>query len=91
MNRFLQATVKDNEKIFTDLMNYGVSSEVTHLIRVQERAAVRETEELVKRLEQEIDVLRRTDAELENLSHIQDHITFLKVMAWKAGHKTHGY
>ncbi len=42
-------------------------------------AAVSRAEELIYRLKQEIDDLRRRDAELEQLSHTNDHILFLKV------------
>ncbi|XP_073671155.1 E3 ubiquitin-protein ligase TRIM65-like [Paramisgurnus dabryanus] len=54
-------------------------SEVTQLIRDQEKTAVSEAEGLLKRLEQEIDDLRRRDAELEKLLHTDDHIHFLQV------------
>lgn len=55
------------------------SSEVTRRIRDQERAAVSRAEERLQRLEQEIRDLRRTGAELEQLSHTDDHVHFLQV------------
>nr|XP_055059428.1 tripartite motif-containing protein 16-like protein [Misgurnus anguillicaudatus] len=71
--RSAQTAVDDTEKIFTH-----ERSEVTQLIRDQEKTAVSEAEGLLKRLEQEIDDLRRRDAELEQLSHTDDHIHFLQ-------------
>ncbi|KAJ8245093.1 hypothetical protein GJAV_G00275470 [Gymnothorax javanicus] len=53
-------------------------SEVKELIRDQEKAEVSRAEGLLERLEQEIAELRRRDAELEQLSHTEDHIHFLQ-------------
>ncbi|KAJ8379785.1 hypothetical protein SKAU_G00005630 [Synaphobranchus kaupii] len=75
-----QATVKDSERIFTELIRSieRRRSEVKELIRDQEKAAVSQAEGHLKRLEQEIADLRRRDAELEQLSHTEDHIHFLQ-------------
>ena len=54
-------------------------SEVTQLIRDQEKAAVTQAEEHMKQLEKEIDDLRRRDTELEKLLQTDDHIHFLLV------------
>ncbi len=54
-------------------------SEVTQLIRDQEKAAVSRAERIMKQLEQEIDELRRRDTELEQLLQTDDHIHFLLV------------
>ncbi|XP_051728483.1 tripartite motif-containing protein 16-like [Ctenopharyngodon idella] len=48
------------------------------MIRDQEQAEVSRAEGLLKRLEQEIDDLRRKDAELEELSHTDNHIHYLQ-------------
>ncbi len=63
-------------KIVTDLIHSieRSHSEVTLLIRDQEKA-----EEQLKRLEQEIEDLRKRNAELEQLSQTDDHIHFLQV------------
>ncbi|KTF71605.1 hypothetical protein cypCar_00050065, partial [Cyprinus carpio] len=53
-------------------------SELIRLIRDQEKTAVSRAEGRLERLEQEINDLRRRDAELEQLSHTQDHILFLQ-------------
>ncbi|KAF4117649.1 tripartite motif-containing protein 16-like [Onychostoma macrolepis] len=78
--RSAQTAVEDSERIFTDLIRCieRSRSEVTRLIRDQEKAEVSRAEEQLKRLEQEIEDLRRRDAELEQLSHTDDHIHFLQ-------------
>ncbi|XP_056109473.1 tripartite motif-containing protein 16-like [Rhinichthys klamathensis goyatoka] len=78
--RSAQAAVQDSERIFTELIRSikKSQSEVTRMIRDQEKAQVSRAEGLLKRLEQEIDDLRRREAELKQLSHTDDHIHFLQ-------------
>ncbi|XP_051984013.1 tripartite motif-containing protein 16-like isoform X1 [Xyrauchen texanus] len=78
--RSAQSAVKDSERIFTEMIRSieRSRSEVTQLIRDQEKAAVSRTEGDLERLEQEIADLKRRDAEMEQLSHTEDHIHFLK-------------
>uniref|UniRef100_A0A673IVH1 B30.2/SPRY domain-containing protein n=1 Tax=Sinocyclocheilus rhinocerous TaxID=307959 RepID=A0A673IVH1_9TELE len=78
--RSAQTAVEDSERIFTELIRSieRSRSEVTQLIRDQEKAAVSRAEEQLKRLEQEIEDLRRRNAELEQLSHTDHHIHFLQ-------------
>ncbi|XP_067221517.1 tripartite motif-containing protein 16-like [Chanodichthys erythropterus] len=78
--RSAQTAVEDSEKIFTELIRSIERrfSEVTQRIRDQEKAAVSRAEGRLERLEQEINDLRRRDAELEQLSHTHDHIHFLQ-------------
>ncbi|KAG9330593.1 hypothetical protein JZ751_023712, partial [Albula glossodonta] len=80
LTRSAQAAVEDSERIFTELIHSieRRRSEVTELIRDQEKAAVSEAEGLLERLEQEIAELRRRDADLEQLLHTEDHIHFLQ-------------
>ncbi|XP_016103362.1 tripartite motif-containing protein 16-like [Sinocyclocheilus grahami] len=66
--RSAQTAVEDSERI----------SELIRLIRDQEKTAVSRAEGRLERLEQEINDLRRRDAELEQLEHTQDHIQFLQ-------------
>ncbi|XP_031426041.1 E3 ubiquitin-protein ligase TRIM47-like, partial [Clupea harengus] len=75
-----QTAVEDSERIFTEMIRSieRRCSEVKELIRDQEKAEVSRAEGLLKRLEQEIAELKRRDAELEQLSHTEDHIHFLK-------------
>uniref|UniRef100_A0A8C2BJJ2 Tripartite motif-containing protein 16-like n=1 Tax=Cyprinus carpio TaxID=7962 RepID=A0A8C2BJJ2_CYPCA len=78
--RSAQTAVEDSERIFTELIRSieRSRSELIRLIRDQEKTAVSRAEEQLERLEQEINDLRRRDAELEQLSHTQDHIQFLQ-------------
>uniref|UniRef100_A0A9J8BQP0 Tripartite motif-containing protein 16-like n=1 Tax=Cyprinus carpio carpio TaxID=630221 RepID=A0A9J8BQP0_CYPCA len=78
--RSAQTAVEDSERIFTELIRSieRSRSELIQLIRDQEKTAVSRAEERLERLEQEINDLRRRDAELEQLSHTQDHIQFLQ-------------
>ncbi|XP_048098776.1 tripartite motif-containing protein 16-like [Alosa alosa] len=75
-----ETAVEDSERIFTEMICSieRRRSEVTELIRAQEKAEVSRAEGLLKQLEQEIAELKRRDAELEQLSHTEDHIYFLK-------------
>uniref|UniRef100_A0A9J7Z9H0 Tripartite motif-containing protein 16-like n=1 Tax=Cyprinus carpio carpio TaxID=630221 RepID=A0A9J7Z9H0_CYPCA len=78
--RSAQTAVEDSERIFTELIRpiERSCSELIRLNRDQEKTAVSRAEERLERLEQEINDLRRRDAELEQLSHTQDHIQFLQ-------------
>ncbi|XP_077094735.1 tripartite motif-containing protein 16-like isoform X1 [Siphateles boraxobius] len=78
--RSAHTAVEDSERIFTELIRSieRSRSEATQRIRDQEKTAVSRAEERLERLEQEINDLRRRDAELEQLSHTQDHIHFLQ-------------
>ncbi|MGH0143580.1 UNVERIFIED_CONTAM: hypothetical protein FKN15_000354 [Acipenser sinensis] len=72
---------KESEKIFTELIRSieKIHSEVIELIGANEKAAVNQAEGRMKKLEQEIDELRRRNAELKQLSETEDHIHFLQV------------
>uniref|UniRef100_A0A672KS58 Tripartite motif-containing protein 16-like n=1 Tax=Sinocyclocheilus grahami TaxID=75366 RepID=A0A672KS58_SINGR len=78
--RSAQTAVEESERICTELIRSieRSRSEVTQMIRDQEKTAVSRAEGRLERLEQEINDLRRRDAELEQLSHTQDHIQFLQ-------------
>ncbi|XP_073705450.1 tripartite motif-containing protein 16-like protein [Garra rufa] len=75
-----QAAVEDSERIFTELVRSieGRRSEVTQLIRDQEKAEVCRAEGLLKQLEQEIEDLKRRHAELKQLAQTDDHVNFLQ-------------
>uniref|UniRef100_A0A8C7I481 Uncharacterized protein n=1 Tax=Oncorhynchus kisutch TaxID=8019 RepID=A0A8C7I481_ONCKI len=75
-----QAAVEDSERIFPELIRSieRRSSKVKQLIKAKEMAEVSRTEGHLKQLEEEAVELRRKDAELEQLSHTEDHIHFLK-------------
>uniref|UniRef100_UPI003AB0154C E3 ubiquitin-protein ligase TRIM65-like n=1 Tax=Centroberyx gerrardi TaxID=166262 RepID=UPI003AB0154C len=74
-SRLAKAAVKDSSKIFTELLEFleRRRSEVKELLRAQEKAEVTRAEAQLQHLEQDISELRRRDAELEKLSHTQDH------------------
>ncbi|XP_059372931.1 tripartite motif-containing protein 16-like isoform X2 [Carassius carassius] len=78
--RFAQAAVEDSEKIFTDLIRSieRSRSEMTQLIRAQERSSVSRAEEQLERLKQETADLKRKNTELERLSDTDDHIHLLQ-------------
>ncbi len=79
--RSAQTAVENSERIFTELIRSieRSRSELIQLIRDQEKLEVSRAEGRLERLEQEINDLRRRDAELEQLSHTQDDIQFLQV------------
>ncbi|GAA6083209.1 E3 ubiquitin/ISG15 ligase TRIM25-like isoform X1 [Tachysurus ichikawai] len=75
-----QAAVDDNERIFNELISSMEKkrSEVTELIRAQEKAEVSRAGRLLNQLEQEIADLKRRVTELEQISHSHDDIHFLQ-------------
>ncbi|XP_056147117.1 E3 ubiquitin/ISG15 ligase TRIM25-like [Lampris incognitus] len=75
-----QTAVEDSERIFTELVASieRRRSEVEELIRAQEKTAVSQAEELLLQLQEEMEEWRRSDSELEQLSHTDDHIHFLQ-------------
>ncbi|XP_067384966.1 tripartite motif-containing protein 16-like [Channa argus] len=79
LNRSAEKTAEDSEKIFTELIRLIEKrrSEVKQQIRSQQESEVSRVKELQEKLEQEITELKRKDAELEQLSHTEDHNQFL--------------
>ncbi|XP_012713252.3 tripartite motif-containing protein 16-like [Fundulus heteroclitus] len=71
--------VEDSEKIFSEMIRLiqKRSSDVKQQIRSQQETKVSRVKELQEKLEQEIPELKRKDAELEQLSDIEDHNQFL--------------
>ncbi|XP_072219688.1 tripartite motif-containing protein 16-like [Leuresthes tenuis] len=80
INQSADKTVEHSEKIFTELIRLiqKRSSEVKQQIRSQQETEVSRVKELQEKLEQEITELQRKDAELQQLSHTEDHIQFLQ-------------
>lgn len=76
-----EAAVEESERVFSKLIRSieKQSSDVKELIRVQERAAVGQAEELLEKIQRETVELRRTDAELERLSRTEDPVHFVQV------------
>ncbi|XP_043951644.1 tripartite motif-containing protein 16-like [Gambusia affinis] len=79
INHSADKTVEDSEKIFTQLIRLlkKRSSEVKQQIRSQQKTEVSRVKDVQEKLEQEITELKRKDAELEQLSHTEDHNQFL--------------
>ncbi|XP_054893333.1 tripartite motif-containing protein 16-like [Poeciliopsis prolifica] len=79
INHSADKTVEDSEKIFTQLIRLlqKRSSEVKQQIRSQQETKVSRVKDVEEKLQQEITELKRKDAELEQLSHTQDHNQFL--------------
>ncbi|KAF4092063.1 hypothetical protein AMELA_G00016620, partial [Ameiurus melas] len=75
-----QTAVEDSERIFTEMISSMKKrhSEVTELIRGQEKAELSRAKRLLEQLEQEIADLQRRVTELEQLSHTHDHLHFLQ-------------
>ncbi|XP_029929763.1 E3 ubiquitin/ISG15 ligase TRIM25-like [Myripristis murdjan] len=80
INHSADKAVEDSEEIFTELITLMEKrrSDVKQQIRSQQKEEVSRVEEVQEKLKQEIAELRRKDAELEQLSHTQDHIHFLQ-------------
>ncbi|XP_026054362.1 tripartite motif-containing protein 16-like [Carassius auratus] len=78
--RSAQAAVEHSERIFTELIRSieRRCSEVIQMIRDREKAEVSRAEGLLEQLQQEIDDLRRRNAELKQLLHTDNHIHFLQ-------------
>ncbi|XP_071384574.1 E3 ubiquitin/ISG15 ligase TRIM25-like isoform X2 [Centroberyx affinis] len=79
INLSADKAVEDSEKISTELVRLieKRSSDVKEQIRSRQKAEASRAEELQEKLKQEIAELRRKDAELEQLSHTEDHTHFL--------------
>ncbi|KAM9845356.1 tripartite motif-containing protein 16-like [Aulostomus maculatus] len=71
--------VVSSETSFTELVRLVEkrSSDVMHQIRTQQRTEVGRVKERQEKLEQEIQDLKRKDAELKQLAHTEDHSHFL--------------
>ncbi|KAM9365516.1 E3 ubiquitin-protein ligase TRIM65-like [Pholidichthys leucotaenia] len=69
-----KAAVKDSSKIFAELMEFLERRrvEMKELIRAHEKTEVTRAENHIRHIERQIAELRRREAELERLSHMQD-------------------
>ncbi|KAM7018582.1 tripartite motif-containing protein 16-like [Tautogolabrus adspersus] len=79
INGSADKTVEGSEMIFTQLIRLMEKrrSDVKQQVRSQQQTEVSRVKDLQEKLEQEITELKRRDAELEKLSHTQDHNQFL--------------
>ncbi|XP_039620837.1 E3 ubiquitin/ISG15 ligase TRIM25-like [Polypterus senegalus] len=72
--------VQEHEETFKSVLEYALKlrSAVTEVIRDYESKELRKAEQLMERLEKEIQELKKRDTELLELSQTEDHIHFLK-------------
>ncbi|KAM7018178.1 tripartite motif-containing protein 16-like [Tautogolabrus adspersus] len=79
INGSADKAVEGIEKIFAELIRLMEKrrSDLKQQVRSQQPTEVSRVKELQEKLEQEITELKRRDAELEKLSHTQDHNQFL--------------
>ncbi|XP_024143514.1 tripartite motif-containing protein 16-like [Oryzias melastigma] len=79
INHSADQTVKDSEKIFTQMIHLiqKRSCDVKQQIRSQQQTEVSRVKDLQEELEQEITELKRRDAELKQLLLTEDHSQFL--------------
>ncbi|XP_053186796.1 tripartite motif-containing protein 16-like [Scomber japonicus] len=80
LSRYADKTVKNSEKIFTELIHLlqKISSDVKQQIRSQQETIASRVEEHQEKLQQEITELKKKDAELEQLSKTENHTQFLQ-------------
>ncbi|KAL0174181.1 hypothetical protein M9458_030149, partial [Cirrhinus mrigala] len=73
--------IADMSELFTYLIRSieRCQSELLEMMEQKKKAAKKQTEELIKELEQEITELKRRDSELEQLSHTEDHLHLLQI------------
>ncbi|XP_053337778.1 tripartite motif-containing protein 16-like protein [Clarias gariepinus] len=74
------ATEEETERLLTELIRSIESSQsvIKALIRAQERAELERIKELIKQMEDEMSELKRSDAEMEQLSSNQNDMQFLQ-------------
>lgn len=72
---------EESDALFTQLIRSIELKrfEVRELIKAQEKTAISQAEQLLEKIQKEIADLRMNEAELDKLSHIEDHIHFLQV------------
>lgn len=71
--------VRDTEKTLQQLFLL-IKKNISHIqqqIRSQQKTEVNRAKELLEKLQEELSELKRKDAELEQLSHTEDHTQFL--------------
>lgn len=72
---------EESDALFTQLIRSIELKrfEVRELIKAQEKTAISQAEQLLEKIQKEIADLKMNEAELDKLSHIEDHINFLQV------------
>lgn len=85
--RSAQAAVENSDRIFTEIIRsiQNIQAEVREKIRAQENKEVRDAENHIQMLEQEIVKLQKENCKLETLLHSEDHVYFFQNYSFSAG------
>uniref|UniRef100_A0A4W6BTC1 FinTRIM family, member 67 n=1 Tax=Lates calcarifer TaxID=8187 RepID=A0A4W6BTC1_LATCA len=80
LTRSARAATEESDTVFTELIRSIELKrfEVRELIKAQEKTSVSQAEQLLDKIQKEIAELKRSEAELDKLSHTEDHINFLQ-------------
>lgn len=81
LKRSARSVVEESDALFTQLIRWVELKrfEVRELIKVQEKTAIGQAEVLLEKIQKEIAELKTNEEELNKLSLIEDHISFLQV------------
>lgn len=79
--RSARSVVEESDALFTQLIRWIELKrfEVRELIKVQEKTAISQAELLLEKIQKEIAEFKMNEEELDKLSLIEDHISFLQV------------
>ncbi|XP_059200819.1 finTRIM family, member 67 [Centropristis striata] len=80
LTRSARAAAEESDLLFTELIRSIELKrfEVRELIKAQEKTAVSQAEQLLEKIQKEIAELKKNEAELDKLSHTEDHVHFLQ-------------
>uniref|UniRef100_A0A3B4Y879 FinTRIM family, member 67 n=1 Tax=Seriola lalandi dorsalis TaxID=1841481 RepID=A0A3B4Y879_SERLL len=80
LTRSARAASEESDAVFTELIRSIELKrfEVRELIKAQEKTAISQAEQLLDKIQKEITELKKSEAELEKLSHTEDHVHFLQ-------------
>nr|XP_020446980.1 E3 ubiquitin/ISG15 ligase TRIM25-like isoform X2 [Monopterus albus] len=80
LTRSAQAAVDESDRVFTEFVQSIQLKrfEVRELIKAQEKTAISQAELLLEKIQKEIAELKKNEAELDRLSHTEDHVHFLR-------------
>lgn len=81
LQRSARSVVEESDALFTQLIRWIELKrfEVRELIKVQEKTSIGQAELLLEKIQKEIAELKMNEDELDKLSLIEDHISFLQV------------
>ncbi|XP_054481284.1 finTRIM family, member 67 [Anoplopoma fimbria] len=80
LSRSARVAAAESDALFTELIRSIELKrfEVRELINAQEKTAVSQAEQLLEKIQKEIAELKKNEAELDKLSHTEDHVRFLQ-------------